>query len=56
MSVQCTGDMGLVALSARVELTPYALRAAQGVGPPGVLNVTPEGRSGERQGGRSKKP
>lgn len=46
--VQCTGDGGLVALSPRVELTPapYALRATEGVGPPGVLNVTSEGNVG----------
>ena len=46
--VQCTGDGGLVALSPRVELTPapYAMRATEGVGPPGALNVTPSGNVG----------
>jgi len=37
-----------VLLAPRVELkpAPYALRAVQGVGPPGVLNVTPTGDVG----------
>lgn len=46
--VQCTGDGGLVALAPRVELTPapYALRATEGVGPLGALNVTTTGEVG----------
>jgi len=43
--VKCPPDVVFTALAPRVELTPapYALWAAHGVGPPGVLEVTPTG-------------
>jgi len=48
IKVCCPSPCTVEALSPRVELTPapYALRAAQGVGPPGALSVTPSGNVG----------
>jgi len=48
VTVQCPGDAMPAALIPRQELkpAPYALRAAQGVGPAGTLNVTPTGNVG----------
>ncbi len=49
IEVMCPGDPPFFqSLDPRVALTPapYALRATEGVGPPGVLSVTPEGNVG----------
>lgn len=45
MEVKCPGDSDFNLFSPRLELkpTPYALRASQGVGPPGALEVNGSG-------------
>jgi len=46
IEVKCPGNRDFVLRVPRVELTPvpYALRASQGMGPPGVVELTPTGQ------------